>query len=50
MDSDEGSYEEYDTGYEDSGDGDMDYNEEDSGYGDGSGYEDYGSDDGSGEE
>ena len=49
-DSDEGSYEEYDTGYEDSGDGDMDYNEEDSGYGDGSGYEDYGSDDGSGEE
>lgn len=39
-----------DSGYEDSGDEDSDYNGEDSGYEDGFGYEDYGSDDGSGEE
>ena len=49
-DSDDGDLGYEDSGYDDTGDEDSDYSGEESGYEDGSGYEDYGSDDGSGEE
>lgn len=49
-DSDDGDLGYEDSGYDDTGDEDSDYSGEDSGYEDGTGYEDYGSDDGSGEE